>query len=98
MNAFVDRVGGIGDLGASFTPYQHMAMRGMSVYCIAPLPWFMMTYADARETSPWRVCEIHMGNARVHFYSAYFNPTDRTHRKAALLEKHCPYKRNGAPS
>ena len=51
------------------------------------LPWFAKINADAREISPGSEFEIHMGDARDHLYSAYFSPTDRTHRKADLLGK-----------
>ena len=36
---------------------------------------------------PGQECEIHMDNARAHLRSSDFNPADRTHSKATLLEK-----------
>ena len=87
MGPFVDRVDECSDRRVSFKPYRHMEMRGISVYCSASIPWPTRLNADAREMATGAECEIHMGNATARLCSAYFRPTDRAHRKAALLEK-----------
>ena len=64
-----------------------MAMRGLSSDSGTFLPRLKNLNEGACEMSPWQACEIHMDNARPRMRSNDFNPADRTHSKASLLEK-----------
>ena len=91
LNAFVDWVDESGERRASFARYQIMTMSGISLDSRPFLPWFKKLNEEACEMFPGQECEIHMDNARPHLRSNDFNPADRTHSRATLLEKRCLY-------
>ena len=87
MHAFAEWVGDYGRRRADFMPYQLLAIRGFSVDIDAFPPWFRKLNYQAGAMLPGETCEIHNDNARVHLYSADYNPSKKTHTKASLLEE-----------
>ena len=71
---------------ACLLPVLHVT-KGLSVDHNNFLPWFRVVNASIGEKMPGRQAEIHLDNARVHLFSADFNPKDRKHLKAALLDR-----------
>ena len=77
----------VGGHRAAFMPYQLLSIRGLSVDSDSFIPWFRKLNEQASEMFPGETCEIHMDNARVHLYSADYNPSKTKHTKSSLLEE-----------
>ena len=87
FHAFADWVGDYGGHRADFTHYQLLAIRGLSVDIDSFSPWFRKLCEQERAMFPGVTCELHMDNARVHLYSADYNPPKKTHTGASILEE-----------
>ena len=87
MRAFPDLVGDYGRRRAAFTPYHLLSIRGLSVDIDSFSPRFRNLNEQEGAMFPGETREIHMDNARVHLYSADYNPPKKTPTQASILEE-----------